>query len=97
MWIGWIEFDLIIEQASSLKEKRAVVKPLVADLRQFGVSVAEVDHLDRHRRCGIGVAAVSPDRSHLVDLLDRCERTVAARWDTQLLRAERTLRRSTDV
>lgn len=51
MWIGWIEFDLIIDRSESLKEKRAVIKPLIAELRRrFQLSVAEVDHQDLHRR-----------------------------------------------
>ena len=97
MWIGWIEFDLIIERSASLKEKRSVVKPLVTELRQkYAVSAAEVGHLDLRRRAAVGVGCVSPDRTHLVEVLDACERLVAARWDTQLITATRTLRRSED-
>ena len=32
MWIGWIEFDLLLGDVQSLKEKRAVIRPLIADL-----------------------------------------------------------------
>jgi uncharacterized protein YlxP (DUF503 family) len=44
-------FELHIPQARSLKQKRQVVAPLVAMLRQtFEVSVAEVDHQDLWQR-----------------------------------------------
>ncbi|WP_115785266.1 DUF503 family protein, partial [Escherichia coli] len=33
MWIGWIEFDLLLGgDVHSLKEKRAAVRPLLAEL-----------------------------------------------------------------
>ena len=63
MWVGALEFDLLLGDVRSLKEKRSLVRPLIAEVRKrFELSVAEVDHLDLHRRAGVGVAAVSPDR-----------------------------------
>ena len=59
--------------------------------RRFDLSVAEVDHLELHRRAGVGVAAVSPDRAHLVDVLDAVERLVAFRPEIELLSVRRTL------
>jgi len=97
MWIGWVEFDLLLGDVHSLKEKRSVVRPLVAELRRrFEVSAAEVDHLELHRRAAVGVAAVSPDRQHLVELLDSVEALVAGRPELDLLSARRDLRRSDD-
>jgi uncharacterized protein YlxP (DUF503 family) len=92
MWLGAIEFDLRLGDVHSLKEKRSLVRPLVADLRrQFQLSAAEVEHLDLHRRTGIGVALVGADRGHVVDVLDHAERLVAARPEFELLAARRTL------
>ena len=97
MWIGALEFDLLLGDVHSLKEKRSVVRPLIADVRKrFEVSVAEVDHLDLHRRAGIGVAAVSPSRAHLIEVLDAAERLVAYRPELELLSVRRTLRSSDD-
>ena len=43
MWLGAIEFDLRLGDVHSLKEKRSLVRPLVAELRrQFQLSAAEV-------------------------------------------------------
>ncbi len=97
MWVGALEFDLLLGDVHSLKEKRSVVRPLLAEVRKkYEVSVAEVEHLDLHRRAGIGVALVSPDRAHLVEMLDAVERLVAYRPEVELLSARRTLRTSED-
>ncbi|HEX8507903.1 MAG TPA: DUF503 domain-containing protein [Propionibacteriaceae bacterium] len=97
MWVGSIEFDLLLGDVHSLKEKRSLVRPLIADVkRKFGVSVAEVDHLDLHRRAGIGVAVVAADQGHVVELLDTIERRVAYHPEVELLSAHRVLRTSED-
>jgi uncharacterized protein len=97
MWVGALEFDLLLGDVHSLKEKRSLVRPLIAEVRKrFEVSVAEVGHLDLHRRAGVGVAAVSPDRAHLVEVLDSVERLVAYRPEMELLSARRTVRTGED-
>ena len=97
MWVGALEFDLLLGDVHSLKEKRSLVRPLIAEVRKrFEVSVAEVDHLDLHRRAGVGVAVVSPDRAHLVEVLDTVERLVAYRPEMELLSVRRTVRTAED-
>ena len=69
----------------------------VAELhRKFGVSAAETGSHDLHRRTGIGLAVVSGDRAHVVDVLDAAERLVAARPEVDLLSARRGLAHSDD-
>jgi uncharacterized protein YlxP (DUF503 family) len=97
MWIGWLEFDVLLGDVRSLKQKRSVVRPVVADLqRKFSVSAAETGSVDLLRRTGIGVAVVAGDRGHVVEVLDAAERLVAARPELELLSARRGLRRSDD-
>lgn len=97
MWIGWLEFDLLLGDVHSLKQKRSVIRPLIAELhRRFAVSAAETGSTDLHRRAGVGIAMVSADRSHVVEVLDAAERLVAARPELELLSVRRDLRRSTD-
>jgi uncharacterized protein YlxP (DUF503 family) len=97
MWIGWLEFDILLGDVHSLKQKRSVVRPLVAELqRRFGVAAAESGQLDLHRRAGIGLAVVAADRGHVVEVLDAAERLVAARPEVELLSAHRGLHRSDD-
>jgi uncharacterized protein YlxP (DUF503 family) len=97
MWIGWLEFDILLGDVHSLKQKRSVIRPVIAELRRrFEVSAAETGTQDLHRRAGIGVALVAADRQHVVEILDAAERLVAARPELELLSARRDLRRSTD-
>ncbi len=63
MYVGTLSFDLLLGDVRSLKEKRSVVRPIVAELqRKFAVSVAEVGGQDLHRRTEIGVAMVTGTR-----------------------------------
>ena len=97
MWIGWLEFDVLLGDVRSLKQKRSVVRPIVAELqRRFSVSAAETGSMDLHRRAGIGVAVVAADRAHVVEVLDAAERMVAGRPEIELLSARRDLCRSDD-
>ena len=97
MWMGALEFDLLLGDVHSLKEKRSIVRPLTAEIRRrFELSVAEVDHLELHRRTAIGVAAVSPDRTHLVEVLDAVGQLVAYRPEVELLSVRRSLRSTDD-
>ena len=97
MWIGWLEFDVLLGDVRSLKQKRSVVRPIVAELqRRFAVSAAETGSMDLHRRAGIGVAVVAADRAHVVEVLDAAERMVAGRPEIELLSARRDLCRSDD-
>ena len=97
VWIGWLELDLLLGDVHSLKEKRSVVRPIVAELqRRFAVSAAEVGDQDLHRRATVGVALVAADRQHVVEVLDAAERLVAYRPELELLSVRRTLRSSDD-
>ncbi|MFB0620745.1 DUF503 domain-containing protein [Streptomyces sp. AGS-58] len=92
MYVGTLSFDLLLGDVHSLKEKRSVVRPIVAELqRKYTVSAAEVDHIDLHRRTVIGLAVVSGDTAHVTDVLDRCERLVAGRPEVELLSVRRRL------
>ena len=97
MWIGWIEFDVLLGDIHSLKEKRSVVRPVIAELkRRFEVSVAEAGFQDQYRRAVIGVGLVAADRAHLVEVLAAVERFVAARPELELLSARQRELRSDD-
>jgi uncharacterized protein len=92
MYVGTLSFDLLLGDVRSLKEKRSVVRPIVAELhRKFQVSVAETGAQDLYRRAEIGLAVVSGDGAHLRDVLDRCERFVATRPEVELLSVRRGL------
>jgi len=88
MYIGSLSVDLLLGDVHSLKEKRSVVRPIVAELsRKFAVSAAEVGDQDLHRRAGIGVAVVSGEPAQVRRVLDAAERLVAERPELELLAA----------
>jgi len=88
MYVGALELDLLLGDVHSLKEKRSVVRPIIAELRRrFDVAAAEAGHVELHRRSLVGVAVVSADAGHCRDVLDACERLVAARPEVELLSA----------
>ncbi len=97
MWIGWIEFDILLGDVQSLKEKRSVIRPLLADIkRRYDVSVAEVGYHDQYRRSQVGAGLVAADRAHLVEVLDAVERLVAGRPEIELLSARQREHHSED-
>lgn len=72
-----LQFELRIPHSESLKEKRAVLRPLVEGLRrQLSVSVSEIDHQDKWQRVALGVAVVAPDGGRLDSLIERIRRYV---------------------
>jgi len=98
MWIGWIEFDLLLGDVQSRKLKRSLIRPLVSDLRrQFQVAAAETDYADLYRRGGVGVTTLSSHSDHVIDVLDHVEGYVANRPEMELLSTRRRLLESHDV
>ncbi len=58
--------------ATSLKDKRSVIKPILARVRDhFNVSAAEVDDLDAWQRSTLAFACVSTDAAYAHGLLTK--------------------------
>lgn len=92
MFVGTLQLDLLLGDVHSLKEKRSVVRPIVAELRRrFDVAAAEAGHVELHRRSLVGVAVVASDAAHCREVLDACERLVAARPEVEMLSARSRL------
>jgi uncharacterized protein YlxP (DUF503 family) len=93
MYVAALTLDMLLGDVRSLKQKRSVVRPLVAELRRRypTVSVAETGHLELHRRAEIGVAVVSSTAAHATEVLTGCERLVALRPEIELLSARQRL------
>jgi uncharacterized protein len=93
VYVAALTLDVLLGDVHSLKGKRAVVRPLVAELRRRypGVAVAETGHLDLHRRAEIGVAVVSATADNAMSVLSDCERLVAGHPEIQLLSARQRL------
>ena len=90
-------FDVLLPSDSrSLKDKRSYVRPLLAALRKFEVSVAEVGAQDLHGRAEIGVAVVAAEITHAREVVDACENLVAGRPELELLSVKRRLHGADD-
>ena len=92
MYIETAFFDLLLPGDSrSLKQKRSYLRPIIAMLRRYEVSVAEVGDHDLHGRAQIGVAVVAPDAEQARAVIDTCENQVAGRPEVELLSVKRRL------
>lgn len=85
--------ELYLPHPCSLKEKRAILKGLIAKVkREFNVSIAEVGELNARRRAELGAALVSNDGAFtnrvlakLVDLIDRESAVVIEDYRIEIL------------
>jgi uncharacterized protein YlxP (DUF503 family) len=90
--VGTLVVDIVLGDVASLKQKRSVVRPLVAELRRrFEVAAAESGNLELHRRAEIAVAVVSSTHAHAQEVLDSCERLIAGHPEFTLVAARQRL------
>jgi uncharacterized protein len=85
--VGLLTIQLYVPGITSLKEKRGVVKPLVARIRkEFNVSVAEIEDNDQLGHAVLGVACVSASADYAHGLLSRVAECVGEwRLDAELV------------
>jgi len=70
--LGLLHLEFHILQASSLKDKRRLVKSFKDRIAgRFNVSIAEVDAQDSRHRAVLAVAMVGADRAYLAGALQR--------------------------
>ena len=93
MHVGTVRIQLYLPGPGSLKEKRAIVKRLIAQARrEFNVSIAEIGALDDHQRAELGAAFVSNDGglnnrvlAKLVEFLERDPQVFVEDYSFELL------------
>ena len=77
----------------SLKEKRMIVKSLIAKLQnRFHVSAAEIDEQDTHQIIVIGVAAIVPHNAMADSLMDEISLFVEENCEAEILDETREIR-----
>lgn len=77
MIIGVCQITLHLPQCHSLKDKRQVIKSVMARVRhQFEVAIAEVDEQDRWQIAILGVTCVSNSRQHVDEVLGHVQRYI---------------------
>ncbi len=93
MVVGTLRFRLALYEATSLKDKRRLVRSLKERLAgRYNVSVAEVGSLDHRRQAELGVAVVANDRRFVAGCLDTIVEYVRndvsvslVDWETEIL------------
>ena len=77
MKVGVSQITLHLPGCHSLKEKRQVIKSVMARVRQqFEVAIAEVDEQDRWQIAKIGVCCVSNSSQHIDEKMGRVRRYI---------------------
>ena len=93
MNIAVMTFRLRASWVHSLKEKRLIVKSLIAKLQnRYHVSAAEIEDQDVHQMIVIGVAAIVPHNAMADSLMDDISLFVEENTDAEILDEEREIR-----
>lgn len=72
MHIGCLRVVLHLPGVGSLKEKRSVIKSLIATSRsRFNVSIAEIGALDMWQSSAIGIVCVANDSAHVNRVMEK--------------------------
>ena len=91
--VAVISFRLRAPWVHSLKEKRMIVRSLIAQLRnRFHVSAAETGEQDVHQIIVIGAAALVPHQAVADSLMEEISRFVEENCDAEILEEHRELR-----
>jgi uncharacterized protein YlxP (DUF503 family) len=70
--VGTARISLYIQDNHSLKEKRKIVKSVIAKVHhRFNASIAEVDSNDKWQMIGLGISVVGNDRRFVNSALDK--------------------------
>ena len=86
-------FRLHASWVHSLKEKRMIVKSLVAKLQnRFHVSAAEIDEQDTHQIIVIGVAAIVPHNAYADSLMNEISLFMEENCEAEIIDEEREIR-----
>ncbi|TDI39054.1 MAG: DUF503 domain-containing protein [Acidobacteria bacterium] len=85
MRVAALRVEIHLPAPQSLKEKRAVLRPVIEGMRRLGsFSVAEVDHHDDWQRATIGVAVVAPDGRGLDMQISKLRRYLDSRLEIEV-------------
>ncbi len=93
MNIASMTFRLHAPWVHSLKEKRMIVKSIIAKLQnKFHVSAAEVDEQDIHQVIVIGVAFIVPHNALADSIMDEIAQFVEENTEAEILDEMREMR-----
>lgn len=87
--IGFVRCDCSLYDVHSLKEKRSIIKSIIARLKQrFNVSVAELDFQDVWQRTVIGIAVVANSRKRAEQELQKALEMIESNTRIEMIEIE---------
>ena len=93
MMIAAMTFRLRAPWVHSLKEKRMIVRSLIAQIQnRFHVSAAEIGEQDTHQIIVIGAAAIVPHQAMADSLMDEISQLIETSTDAEILEEIREIR-----
>jgi hypothetical protein len=70
MQVGISKVKFLINDSSSLKDKRQINQSLISKIRRrFNVSIAEINYRDSYKQSLIAIVAVNTEKNHLFAIL----------------------------
>ncbi len=92
MVVGLLTIELYLAGITSLKEKRRVIKSLIARLRnRYNISVAEIGRQDCWQRATLGVSFVSGERARVHGVLEAVVNFVEAERALEVVSYEKEI------
>lgn len=89
MKIVVIKISLRANWVHSLKEKRMIVKSILAKIRnKFNVSIAEIDNQDIHQSIVIGISAIALDTKIADSLIDKIIDFIEENFEAEIIEIE---------
>ena len=89
MEVGILIVKISIGEASSLKEKRKILKSLIDVLKnKFNLSIAEVGEQNKWQVAELGIAVVGNDKSYLNRVIEKVVDKIETKKDIVMMEYE---------
>ena len=93
MIIGAVTIKLYAPWVHSLKEKRMIVKSIIAKTQnKFNVSIAELSEQDRHQTIILGITCVANTVCKSNSIIDKVIKFIESNTETETLDIRREMR-----
>jgi uncharacterized protein YlxP (DUF503 family) len=90
MIIGSAVITLRAPWVQSLKEKRMIVKSIIAKLRnKFNISAGEVDQQDSHKTIVLGMACIAGDNAMADSIIDNVLNFIEENCEAEITEVQR--------
>lgn len=87
--IGYVRCECSLFNVHSLKDKRSVVKSVIAKIKQrYNVSIAEIDDNDNWHRATIGMAVVANSQKKAEQELQKALKILEANYQVEVIKLE---------